>query len=104
MKVIWLPQAKKQLRQTAKYIRGEFGARHRDEFMEDVLHASRLLGENPNMGKTEPLLADFTIAYRSLVVNHLNKIVYFINGDHIEIAAFWDVRREPKLLAEEMED
>lgn len=51
MKVVWLPQAKKQLRQTAVYIRGEFGARHRDEFMEDVLHASRLLGENPYMGE-----------------------------------------------------
>lgn len=102
MKVIWLPQAKKQLRQTAMYICDEFGARHRDAFMDDVRHASELLGKNPNMGKAEPLLADCTIAYRSLVVNHLNKIVYFFNSDHIEVAAFWDVRREPKSQAEEM--
>lgn len=104
MKVVWLPQAKKQLRQTAVYIRGEFGARHRDEFMEDIHHASNLLGENPYMGKTEPLLGDLHTAYRSLVVNHLNKIVYFINDDYIEVAAFWDVRREPKALADQVKD
>ena len=104
MKVVWLPQAKKQLRQTAVYIRGEFGARHRDDFMEDVLHASRLLGENPNMGKKEPLLAGLPTAYRSLVVNRLNKIIYFINDGHIEVAAFWDVRREPKALAAQVKE
>ena len=38
--------------------------------------------------------------YRSYVVNRLNKIVYFVKEDHIEVADFWDVRREPKKLSE----
>ena len=78
MRVIWLPQAKSQLRQTASYILKEFGQRVRSEFMQDVQHANMLLSENPNMGSPEPLLADRSIMYRSYVVNRLNKIVYFI--------------------------
>ena len=100
MKVLWLPQAKKQLRQTALYIRGEFGVKSRDDFMEEVRHANKLLEQNPHLGKEEPLL----VKYRSLVVTHLNKIVYFVNDNHIEVAAFWDVRREPKALANEVKE
>jgi plasmid stabilization system protein ParE len=100
MRVIWLPQAKSQLRQTASYILKEFGQRVRSEFMQDVQHANMLLSENPNLGSPEPLLADRSIMYRSYVVNRLNKIVYFIKEDHIEVADFWDVRREPKKLSE----
>jgi hypothetical protein len=40
-------------------------------------------------------LANATIEYRSIVVNRLNKIVYLINNDDIEIVDFWDTRREP---------
>ena len=32
-------------------------------------------------------------------MNELNKIIYFIKDDHIEVADFWDVRREPSKLA-----
>lgn len=39
---------------------------------------------------------------RSIVVNRLNKIVYWINGDVIEIVDFWDTRREPKKQAEQV--
>ena len=35
-------------------------------------------------------------------VNRLNKIVYRIVEDHIEIADFWDVRREPESLAKQV--
>lgn len=104
MKVLWLPQAKKQLRQTALYIRGEFGVKSRDDFMEEVRHANKLLEQNPHLGKEEPLLVGFSVKYRSLVVTHLNKIVYFVNDNHIEVAAFWDVRREPKALANEVKE
>ena len=100
MKVIWLPQAKKQLFQMARYIFKEFGQKARTDFMQDVKHINMLLSENPNMGPEEPLLADRSITYRSYVVNRLNKIVYFIKDDHIEVADFWDVRREPKKLAQ----
>ena len=47
-------------------------------------------------------MANATIEYRSIVVNRLNKIVYWINNDDIEIVDFWDTRREPIAQAEQV--
>ena len=35
-------------------------------------------------------------AYRSIIVRRLNKVVYYVKGDILHIAAVWDTRREPK--------
>ena len=35
-------------------------------------------------------------AYRSIIVRRLNKVVYYVKGNTLHIAAFWDTRREPK--------
>ena len=36
--------------------------------------------------------------YRSYVMNHLNKIIYWIAENQIEVVDFWDVRRDPMTL------
>ena len=98
MKVIWIPFAQNEVRKTARYINKEFGKESRDQFINEVRSVSRLLGENPNLGKPEPLLADYTKLYRSYVMNHLNKIIYWIAENRIEVVDFWDVRRDPMTL------
>ena len=102
MKVKWAPNAKNQLRHTAKYIRGEFGLKAQREFLQEVHSTNFLLSENPHLGPVEPLLVGAPTVYRSIVVQRLNKIVYYLTGDHIEVVAFWDVRREPKTLVNEV--
>ena len=102
MKVKWMPLPLRQVREAAKYIQKEFGKKVRDEFMKEVHNSSSLIGRSPNVGIVEPLLADRPVMYRSYVVNRLNKIVYRIVDDYIEIAAFWDVRREPGVLASQV--
>lgn len=99
MKVIWLPQARKEVRRIGKYIRRQFGQLSYEKFKQEIRETSNLLGTNPNIGIVEPLLAERTITYHSIVMNELNKIIYFIKDDHIEVADFWDVRREPSKLA-----
>lgn len=47
-------------------------------------------------------MADRADMYRSYIVNRLNKTVYRIVDDHIEIADFWDVRRDPSTLADQV--
>jgi hypothetical protein len=42
------------------------------------------------------------MTYRNIVVNRLNKIVYRIVENRIEIADFWNVRREPVGLSKEI--
>lgn len=55
------------------------------------------------MGAIDPLFEDFSIAYRSIVINRLSKMVYYIDNDTvIYIVAFWDCRRELKALASQV--
>lgn len=98
MKVIWMPFAQNEIRKTARYINKEFGKDSRDQFVNEVRNVSRLLGDNPNLDKPEPLLSDYEKEYRSYVMNHLNKIIYWIAGNHIEVVDLWDVRRDPTAL------
>ena len=51
----------------------------------------------------EPLLEGTPVLYRSIVVNRLNKLVYFIEEQTIEIVAVWDTRSEPKSQADELQ-
>lgn len=102
MKVIWLPLPTRQVQQAAQYIRREFGLNVKNDFLREVRETSRLIGNSPNIGIVEPLLGDRPVMYRSFVVGHLNKLVYSIVDDHIEVAAFWDVRRDPSTLANQV--
>ena len=104
MKVKWTPSAKKQWRDTAKYIQKKFGVKVREAFMQDVLQTTLLLGNHPKMGVMEPFLADLQCEYRSFVVNRLNKIVYRLEDNVIYIVAFWDTRKEPQNQAQQLKD
>ena len=98
MKVSWSKKAGDAVVQTSVYILDKFGPKA----SEDFIHVSVLLESNPCLGPVEPLLAQKSKQYRSVVLNHLNKIVYYIKGDTIRIAAFWDTRREPKAQADKL--
>ena len=102
MRSIITELAKEQIRQIAKYIRKEFGKNRRDQFMQEVRQTRRLIEGRPYIGTVERLLADRAVMYRSYVMNRLDKIVYYIDGDIIYIVAFWDVRRDPITLAGEV--
>ena len=102
MKVSWSKKAGDAVVQTSVYILDKFGPKASEEFLHEVQHVSDLLESNPCLGPVEPLLAQKSKPYRSVVLNHLNKIVYYIKGDTIRIAAFWDTRREPKAQADRL--
>ncbi len=92
------------MREIARYIRKEFGKNRRDEFIQEVREANQLIGRTPNVGKIEPLLEDEAITYRSYVINHLNKIIYYIEDDHIEVADFWEVRQDSGVLTDRVKN
>ena len=101
MRIIWHPEAAKRLRQVVSYIQTEYGSKSCTKFLKEAYRTERLLARNPYLGPVEPLLADAPVQYRSVVVNRLNKIVYWINGDVIEVVDFWDTRREPTKQAQQ---
>lgn len=53
------------------------------------------------VGSMEPLLSNRPMAYRSVVINKLNKMIYYISNtdDVIYIVDFWDTRCEPNAQA-----
>lgn len=103
MKVVWQEAAKVGRRQIAAYIRKEFGTRRAKTFRQEIDDTVRLLMNSPGIGQIDPLYADRTLTYRSIVINGLNKMVYRIEGDIIYIVDFWDTRREPTNQAAQTE-
>ena len=99
MRVIWSPRALDAREQIAGYIGRRFGKKHRTEFLQEVRKTTRALKSNPNIGAIDPLFADRPTAYRSIIINGLSKMVYYIDDEFVRIAAFWDTRREPQSQA-----
>ena len=44
------------------------------------------------------MLADRKIHYRASVINEYYKVIYYVKGDVLRIAAFWDMRMHPDNL------
>ena len=103
MKVVWSVQAKEGLQETSNYIQKEFGKRSKQKFLDEALHVASLLERSPYLGQVESLLDEAPVEYRSIVVNHINKLVYYIHESTIEIVVLWDTRREPKTLLDKVE-
>ena len=101
MRVLMTGLARQKIRETARYIRSEFGKRYRDDFLYKVQETRQYLATNPHLGSMEPLLSNRPMAYRSVVINKLNKMIYYISNtdDVIYIVDFWDTRREPNAQA-----
>ena len=104
MKTSWDPGAKASFRQIARYINKRFGRKARQNFIREVKDVENHLILSPNLGSIAPLFSDRSIAYRSVVINGLSKMVYFIDGDIIYIAAFWDTRCEPVAQAAQVKE
>ena len=100
MRVEWTDYADMRREQVAEYIRDYFGAKYKDRFIKEVRKITKMLRRSPNIGLIDPLFNDRSVAYRSIIINGLSKMVYRIDNDTIYIVAFWDTRCEPEAQAE----
>lgn len=94
MKAIWDSEAKKAQRQVTSYIRKEFGVKRAKKFRQEVDDTVNQLLRSPGIGQIDPLFRDRTRTYRSVIINGLNKLVYFTEGDILYIVGFWDTRMD----------
>ncbi len=92
-----------RIRETAKYIKKEFGSKSEAKFLQEVKHTIKLLGVNPYIGSVELSVPNKTTVYRSIVVANRNKLVYAIKDNIVDVFTFWDCRRNPKTLASQIE-
>ena len=103
MRVIWDPQAKEARQQIADYIRRRFSTKRKIRYLQEVREMTKMLKRHPGIGLIDPLYADRSKTYRSVIINGLSKMVYFVEDDIIYIAAFWDCRQEPEKQAAQTE-
>lgn len=99
MKIIILTLPKQRIRNTARYIHKEFGQASRAKFIAEVNRIVYLLRENPKLGPIEPYLEGASVPYRSIVIKKLNKLIYWVHDDVIEIVDFWNNRQNPETQA-----
>jgi plasmid stabilization system protein ParE len=52
----------------------------------------------PESGFPEPLLRDRKTRYRASIINDYYKVIYYVKGEVVRIAAFWDMRMHPDKL------
>ena len=100
MKVIWTRQAYESWIRVARYIRKEFGQRALEKFVKETRQWEDTLCSMPQTGHIEPLLEGLSKTYRSVIINKKSKLIYTVEAEHIKIDDFWDTRREPKKLVE----
>lgn len=102
MKVIWSKKADDELQRIEKYISIKFGNSSLRSYIQEVDKTSDILAETPEYGKIDSLFSKHSKTYRSVIIHKLSKLVYYIDGETIHIAAIWDTRREPKSQASKL--
>lgn len=101
MKIVWLPAAKRRLREIADYLRREAGARRARKIHDRIYARPEILIANPHAGQREETLADRGEGFRCLVEGNY-KIVYFATDTEVVIATVFDCRRDPAGLRGEV--
>ncbi len=97
-------EAKRRFRQILLEGKKLFGVRVTNRLYETYIHDLELLSQNPLMGQIEPILLNEPFVYRALPIHGHYKLIYRIDKDIIYVVDIWDTRREPKKLADELND
>ncbi|MCD8178221.1 MAG: type II toxin-antitoxin system RelE/ParE family toxin [Tannerellaceae bacterium] len=95
MKVVWEEEASEVLREIYNYHRG-ISEKVANELYNDIVTETKRLENFPQIAKIEPLLRDEPETYRSVIIRHHYKLVYFIDEEKQEvvIVRMWDCRQD----------
>ena len=58
----------------------------------------KMLRRYPGIGFPEPLLRGYYNLYKATIVGRYYKLIYYVRGNTLRIAAFWDMRMHPDKL------
>ena len=93
MRVLWTRKAIVGWQEVANYILADFGAQAMQAFIERTEEAADTISLLPNIGSVEWNDAQEGVVYRYVTINRRSKMLYYVDGDIIYIADFWDVRK-----------
>jgi plasmid stabilization system protein ParE len=97
MKLIFAPEAVEDLENIYCYY-AERNENYAVGFYNQIINEAKLLQRFPLMAPEEPLLKEYPEEYRSRVVWHNYKLVYFVENETVNIVSVFDCRQNPKKL------
>jgi plasmid stabilization system protein ParE len=98
MVVVWLPGAEKRLKGIYTFYRKMAGENTAQKVVDRIKEKAKSLKNVPYRGRVEMFLDDLPGEHRSVVVKHLHKIIYRIEGDYVFILSIFDCRQNPETL------
>ena len=97
MKIIWVESARTDLEDIYIFIK-EKSEKAAIEIHNTILDEVEFLNSFPQIAAIEPVLAGLPKIYRSLVVENIYKVIYYVDCEIIYIIAIWDCRQNPNKL------
>lgn len=101
MRINWLEPARERIDSIFDYLKPVAGIRVARKVVRDLYARPGILIRNPLAGPREESVEDQPEGYRYLVEGNY-KIIYFVDGDQINIATVWDCRMDPAALADRL--
>lgn len=92
MKIKWSEQATRGWNEVSRYIRQEFGRQGVRLFKQRTKESEDFILNFPNGSEEVWKDPETNVSYRWRTIYGRSKMLYFVMGDTIVIADFWDVR------------
>ncbi|MCD7971138.1 MAG: type II toxin-antitoxin system RelE/ParE family toxin [Candidatus Azobacteroides sp.] len=102
MKISWTKEAVEDLDIIYQYYK-KISPVIADRIYDRIITEAEILMTFPEIASIEPLLADKKPLARSLIINRIFKVIYYLAKDSIIITNIWDCRQNPELLKENLE-
>jgi len=101
MKLIFAPEAAEDMENIYRYY-AEHNENYAVELYNQIIEEAELLQEFPYIAQKEHLLEEYQEEYRSLIVWHIYKLVYFIENETVNVVAVFDCRQNPRKLTKDI--
>ena len=102
MQINWSEQSQNDLQEILEYVAESFGRKKAEEVLDEIRHSTQLLKDFPMLAKFFVEDTELKIVYRTLP-SRLNQLVYFVDGETINVVTVWqnkrDISRLKKTLA-----
>lgn len=83
---------------TIDYYLEHYGQQATENLAHEIDEKVKMLRKYPGIGFPEPLLKSHYIAYKATIVGRYYKLIYYVKGNTLRIAALWDMRMSPEKL------
>lgn len=102
MKPIWTEQAIRGWKEVATYILRDFGRQGLKLFKQRTKDNEKFIAKFPGACKVAWIDEETGVEYHECVIYCRSIMLYFVDGEKVYIADFWDVRQDSPIAEEEI--